>query len=352
VSLPQLARRLLVATLLGGAVAAPGAGAQTTLDGVIYTHFRMGLTQDSSYTPVARQNNFEVERAYLNVRSKSDNGITSRVTIDVDNRRAASNQLTYRLKYAFVTWTPEGSALTWKLGMQNTPYVGFAEDLWGYRFQGTVAIDRTRYVSSSDFGFAVEGAWKEQGVNMDVGVFNGETYSSAPGDNRKDLAGRVSVRLLETDDASKTGGLRLTGYAVLGTATGGAERTRMLGLLSYSTKAVRLGAEVAVTQDSTLANPETKGRVMSLFGAYQFADRPIGLMARVDRWDPDTDVTPTAFAAASSEQTRLIAGVSYQLSKNVRLLLDADVVSVADGPAPNAFQAANRSLFVHAEIKY
>ena len=40
-------------------------------------HHRYGLEKDSSYIPAANQNNFDIERAYLNVRSKMDGGITT-----------------------------------------------------------------------------------------------------------------------------------------------------------------------------------------------------------------------------------------------------------------------------------
>ncbi len=326
--------------------------AQTTVDGVIYASYRYGLTKDSSFATPAAQNNFDIDRSYVNVRSKLDGGITSRITFDVDGRRAASNQLTIRLKYAYAAWTPEGSALTWKLGMQPTPILPWQDDFWGYRFQGTSPLDRTGYMSTSDFGAAVEGAWMDEGVNVDVGVFNGESYSRAPGDNHKDVAGRVSVRLMKTDDATDKGGLRLTGFALVGKANGGADRRRSMGLLTYKSKSTTLGAELSVTQDSTLASSETKGRIVALFGTYNLPDSPFSLVGRFEKWDPDTDRSPAAFAATASEQTRVLAGVAYRLAKNVRVMLDADVTSVQNGPAPNAFEAANRSLYLHAEIKY
>jgi hypothetical protein len=335
---------------LGGLALMAGtvpAAAQVTVDGVIYANFRYGLETDSSFSPAATPNNFDVARSYLNVRSKSAGGISTRVTVDVDGRKADANQLTFRLKYAYVGWTPEGSALTYNFGLLPTPILGFIEDTWGYRMQGTVAIDRNKYLSSSDFGFAVAGAWDDQAVSVDVGVYNGETYSNAPGDNRKDVAGRVSVRLAKTDQGGKTGGLRATGFASYGKSNGGETRQRMLGMLSYHAKALRLGAEYAVTKDD-----ETKGRVMSAWGTYDLTDSPIGLMARVDQSDRDTDIDPVGVDLDSGTQTRLIAGVSYQLAPMVRLLLDADIVSAENGPASNSFEAANRSLYFHTEIKF
>lgn len=345
-----LLRPLFAALILG--LASSVASAQVRIDGVIYLNGSLGLTKDTTFSPPAARNDFDVERVYLNFRSNSEGGISSRVTLDVDGRKAEANQLSFLLKYAYVAWQPEGSAFIWKLGLQGTPMVSFTEDIWGYRMQGKVAMDRAGYLSSSDFGLAVAGGWRDEALNMDVGLFNGETYSRAPGDDRKDLAGRVSLRLLETNDRSRVGGLRLTGFAHVGEATGGADRRRFLGMLSYRTEALALAAEYALTRDSTATAVKTDGRVLSLFGAYQVPDRRVGFMARVDRWDPDTDLNPATAVLTASEQTRVIAGVSYQFSQQVRLLLDADIVSVQHGPAINTFEAANRTLFLHAEIKF
>lgn len=346
----MLNSRWLRSVALGGLVLAGWSNplsAQLTIDGVVYANFRYGLVTDSSFTTPAHPNNFDVARSYLNVRSKSDGGISTRVTVDVDGRSVESGQLSFRLKYAYVGYRPKGGPLTYKFGLQPTPIIGFIEDSWGYRMQGTVAMDRTKYLSSSDFGLAIEGAWHDNAVSLDAGVYNGESYSKTPGDNRKDAAARASVRLASTDQGGKVGGLRLTGFVLYGKATGGLARERYLGMLSYVSKKVRLGAEVATTKDDAL-----KGRVMSLWGTYRLTGKPIELIARVDRWDPDTDRDAVGFDLAVGEQTRLIAGASYQLTPMVRLLGDVDIVSVENGPASNPFRASNRSLFFHTEIKF
>lgn len=325
--------------------------AQATVEGVIFTNFRYGLVKDQALTPDANPNNFEVERAYLTVRSRSTGGIATRVTADVDSRRAAANQQTIRLKYAYVDWTPEGSPITWRLGMQNTPVVGYIEDVWGYRMQGTIPLDRYRYTSSSDIGFAAEGSWKSNAVTYYTGLYNGEGYSNAPGDNRKDFATRVSVRLLKTDNESRLGGLRVTGYASIGRSNGGGTRNRFLGLVTYQTRALTLGAEASSNLDSTAVSAKQHGRILSAFVTHRRPDSKIGLMARVDRWDPNTALAPATFDALASVQTRVIAGVSYRLNDMSRVLLDADIVNT-ERSAPNSFQMANRALFLHAEFRF
>jgi hypothetical protein len=321
--------------------------AQVSVDGVIYANFRYGLETDSSFSPPANPNNFDVVRSYINVRSKSEGGVSTRITADVDGRNADDDQLTFRLKYAYVGYQPEGSKIAWRFGLVPTPITWFIESIWGYRMQGSVAIDRTKYVRSSDFGVSMSRAWNDQAVNIDAGLFNGETYSKEPGDNRKDAAGRVSVRLAKSDVSGKSGGVRLTGFGSYGVANGGGTRQRFMGMLSYHSKVIRVGAEYTATDDDGI-----KGRVVSGWGVYNLPDGRLALIGRVDNWDPDLDIDPTGTDLATGTQTRVIAGVSYQLAPKVRLLVDADVLSAQGGEAGNAYDTEGRSLYFHTEVVF
>lgn len=351
-------RRLRVPGLLALLVLLPAllvAQSKPTVSvgGTGYLNFGYQLDTDSSLTPPAHRNNFDVDRSYITLKAKFDKGLSARITADVDGRRAASNQLTFRLKYGYLGWEPSGSPLGFKLGMINTPVIGYIEELWGYRMQGSVALDRAGYLTSSDFGISVDGSWADDAVNMTAGLYNGEGYSRAPGDQHKDIAARVSVRLLESDAGGATGGLRLTGFALVGKANGGGDRQRFLGMLSWQSSALALGLEYAVTQDSTAADaPETKGRVLSAWGVYNLPDSPLALLARVDRHDPDTDVDPAGPDLATGERTRVIAGVSYQMTPEVRFLVDADLLSLQHGSPGNTFDATRRTLYFHTQFTF
>ncbi len=323
-----------------------------SVGGVIYTNFSYQLGRDTSLAVDGRRNNFDVARSYITITSKS--GIFSgRVTADVDGRRAASNQQTFRLKYAYVALTPAGSELTLKLGAVQTPFIEFDEAMWGYRMQGTVAMDRNGYLTSSDFGLSADMSWMDEGLDVAAGFFNGEGYSGAPGDQYKDVAGRVSVRLLRSDDASRLGGLRATGFALVGQRNGGGPRERYLGMLSWRSKALTVAAQYATTVD-TVADTEAAvdGQVVSAYATYGVPAWPIRLLARVDVVDPDTDREPDAPSLAAGRQTRVIAGVSYQATPNVRFLADADLASLNNGSPTPAFEGARRTLFFHAEYKF
>lgn len=344
--------------LIGGSSTLAAQAAQTptvTVTGVGYLNYSYQLKVDSSFTPPAHGNNFDVARSYVNVLGKFADGISTRVTIDVDGRRAATNQQTFRLKYAYVAWQPGSSPITFKLGAIQTPLIDWEETLWDYRMQGVMPLERAGYITSSDFGISADGMWKYDQVNAQVGIYNGEGYSNAPGDNRKDISGRLSVRLARSNLPGKVGGLRLTGYANLGISNGGGTRNRFLGILSYKAKAVTLAAEYGMMEDSTSATtPNTKGSLMAAYAVFNVPNSKAAFIGRVDSFDPNTDSTAVTAASrlAVNRQTRIIAGVSYAVSPNLRFLADADLNSVKGGSPTNAFDKGRQLVYLHTEFKF
>ncbi len=324
-------RRTLAATLVTAAAAAGPLAAQNaatppsvTVGGVVFAQFAAQL---DSAPPGAKSNsNFDVTRAYVNVLGKFGGGVTTRVTGDIYQN--ADGSRTYRLKYAFVNWTPEGSPLTYRLGLMTTPWIDWEEALWDYRMQGPIPVDRNGYMSSADFGAGVDGNINSDMVNFQAAVFNGNGYGGAPTDQHKAYAGRVSVRLLGTDDASRVGGLRLTAYAQGGAPTSGGERNRYIGMVSFRSKMLTLAGQYVSTVDSTTgytaatAKAEVKGSILSAYGVLHIPDSPLAVIGRVDIVDPNT--ANSTVANSNDKRTTIIAGVSYQLSPNLRLLLDLD----------------------------
>lgn len=312
---------------------APSLSAQgLTASGVVYSQFEYQLADEANDASA-----FDVKRAYLDFRGSFDGGIATRVTADL--YRDDNGSLNYRLKYGYFAWTPEDSPLTFKFGQIHTPWLDWEEGLWDYRMQGTMPLERGGYITSSDLGAGVDGAWGEQAFNMQFVVMNGEGYHGAEGDKHKDVAARGSVRVLETDDTGSRGGLRLTGMAHFGERTGGGTRNRYVGMVSYRSSTLTVAAEAARTVDAqAAAEPDVKGNVFSVYGVAKVPDTDLAFVGRVDVTDPNVD-------QADDRQTRFIGGLSYQLSEQVRLLLDLDHVSY-QGEAPSESAAAKRSTLL------
>ena len=308
---------------------------QVTVSGVVYGQY---LYQLKDSLGAGDQNQFSIQRAYINVLGKFSGGLQTRVTGDLQPNGGGNQML--RLKYAFAAWTPAGSDLTYKLGLLHTPWLDWEEALWDYRMQGTMALDRNGYATAADFGAGIDGKWQDDQVNGQLTVVNGEGYNNGTGDNRKDVMARVSVRLLKTDDNSRVGGLRLTGYAGVGKPTSGGTRNRFLGMLSYRSKQFTLAGEYAATKDTVTATPvpETTGRVISAFGVYHVPSSGVALIARVDVVDPNTSVS-------GDRQTRVIGGISYQVTPNLRVLADIDNLSYETTPTGLQDATRSRGLF-------
>lgn len=344
----RLTYPLVAVAMLGGlavraAAQQPAAPApQVTVGGLVYTQFVYQLKDSLNHV-----NNFDITRAYVNVIGRFSGGLYTRVTADIYRNTAApsNGSLSYRLKYAYAAYTPAGSDLTYKVGMIHTAWLDWEEALWDYRVQGTMPLERgvltaagaqQGYVSSSDFGVGVDGKWGPDKANMQVVVVNGENYNTSPGDKGKDVQARLSFRLQNTNDSSRVGGLRLTGYAQYGKSNGGGQRNRLIGMVSYRTRQITLAGEAAVTQDWPVGAARVDGRVYSVFGVYKFTQSKAALIARVDLADQQ--------AGVADKQTRFIAGASYQLTPNWRLLVDWDNLSVTGTPTPA--QEAVRSQFL------
>ena len=344
-SLPGLPLALFAIAPLTAQTPPPAA----SLGGVVYTQFLYQLRDTANHV-----NNFDVTRAYVNLIGRFSDGVATRVTADIYRQPVGGDgSLRYRLKYAYVAYTPQHSPLTFKFGQFQTPLLDWEEALWDYRMQGTMALERgdqiapRSYLSSADFGAGVDGKWGPDKVTMQVGIFNGENYNGGTGDQRKDLMGRVSVRLRDTDDSSRVGGLRVTGYAQIGKPTSGGTRNRFLGMVSYRSTQLTLAAQFASTEDTVSAGPvaSATGRVISGFGVFRVPNSKVAVIGRIDVVDPNT-------RAANNRQTRIIAGASYQLSPNLRLLADLDHLSYEGGAPTPALEAVRSQALFQAQFTF
>lgn len=321
------------------AVLALGAGAtraeaQANVSGVVFAQYGY------MFSDTAHFNSFDVTRAYVNVRAKFDHGIATRVTSDI--YRDANGSYNFRLKYAYVAWTPDKSPITFRFGQTQTPWLDWQEGLWGYRVQGPMMVDRAHFLTSSDIGLAVDGTFNDHAFDFQTAFVNGEGYHAPEGDKGKSLEARASVRLIKSDEGGSRGGLRATLYGGVGSPVGGGVRNRLIAELSYKSKMVTLAGEFGSMSDrkgtETAANPTVDARVLGAFGVLNIPQSPVSVIARVDHVDPNT-------SASNDAHTIVIAGVSYTVSNHLMLLGDLDLTSYQGTPTPAQDAARNKGYF-------
>ncbi len=326
--------------------AAPAPPPPVTVGGLVYTQFLYQLADTANHV-----NKFDITRAYVNVVGKWSGGLYARVTADIFTN--ADSSRAYRLKYAYAAYTPNKSPLTYKIGLIHTPWLDWEEALWDYRMQGQMAMERNGYMSAADFGAGIDGKLGPDKVNFQVAFVNGENYNKGTGDQRKDGMARLSVRILDTSDSSRVGGLRITAYGQYGKPTSGGQRQRLLGMISYRSKAMTFAAEAAATRDSTTgqagppaiaAATPTNGHVYSAFGVFHVPQSKAAVLARVDIQKPNS-------GGVNTRTTRYTAGVSYQLHPNWRLLADVDYLSYQSAPTP-AQKATQGQAYFQTQISF
>jgi hypothetical protein len=333
-----------------------------TVGGTGYFQYGYSFNEDSSLktlggTSFGHANNFDVTRAYININAKLPHGVGVRITPDIiTSRNNTVTGLVLRMKYAYVSWTPTNSPLTFKFGEIQTPWLDWEEALWDYRMQGQMAMERAGYFSSSDFGFSVDGNIHYDKLNFTAGVYNGENYSAGGlGDQRKDFSARVSYKILNTDLPGKVGGLRITGYGQYGKPTTGGERYRAVGELSYQTKMFLLAAEYGWAQDSVTGDsvgaanskPQATGQVLSFYGVLRIPNSAWQIIARYDRNDPNT-----ASTSPDNTQNRFIGGVAYQVSTNLRVMAGVDLASTPGAVYKNTYNASRSLGLLQAQVVF
>jgi hypothetical protein len=270
---------------------------------------------------------FNVTRSYINITGNISHVVAFRVTPDVARETGAGSSLngslTFRIKYAFAQfnldeWTSPG---TWvRLGVQQTPWLDFAEGVYRYRFQGTMFVEREGYFASADAGASFHYSLPENWGEVHVGLYNGENYNKAEVNDQKSLQVRGTVRPFARGGPVARG-LRATAFYDADHYVRDAERRRFIAGLTFEHQRVNVGFELLDATDQTsIARDEIAGRGYSIWATPRTA---IGWEAllRYDHLEPNR-------AFDGQTRTRTIAGVAYwfphQGNVSTALLLDYD----------------------------
>jgi hypothetical protein len=277
---------------------------------------------------------FNVTRAYINVTGNINHLISYRITPDITRQTLTGagvtlsdqESLVFRLKYAFGqfnlddAWKSKGSWV--RLGAQQTPYVAWMEDIYRYRFQGTIGVEREGYLSSSDFGLSTHYNFPGNYGDVHAGYYNGETYARAEVNDQKGFQIRATLRPAPMVGWLK--GLRLTGFYADDHYARDDPRKRALAAITYEQKYVTVGAEYieGIDQLSDAVN-RVRDKTLSVWATPKLG-RGWELLLRHDATRPNVDNDATRW--------RNIGGVAYWFktqapTAQAALLLDYEHVS-------------------------
>ena len=288
-----------------------------------YPNIRVGATLFADYTYTAspetsdadgnlyHPNAFTVARSYINVTGSLSPVVAFRFTPDIAQETGAGSSLngslTFRVKYAYLQtnfdkWLTAG---TWaRFGMQPTAFVNFSEDLYRYRFQGPIFVDREGFLSSSDAGAAFHYNLPSNHGDLHVGLYNGESYRRFEVNDQKALQLRGTVRPFPTG-APVWRGLRVTGFYHGDHYTKDADRTRAIGSVTYEHKYLNAAFDYLNATDQTSRSaPVVEASGYSIWATPKSPTGWEGLI-RIDR------LTPNQASRATKQRT--ILGAAYWL---------------------------------------
>lgn len=313
-----LAASLLIASLPAAGQVTPAAGATPPDDtpsvkiGTVifgdYVYSQSPRTTDSDGNMV-HPSSFNITRAYINVTGNLNHRIAFRITPDIARETGSGHSLTgsqvFRLKYAFGQfnlddWTTKGSWV--RLGVQQTPYVDYTENIYRYRFQGPIFVDRAGFVSSSDAGLSGHYNFAGNYGDLHAGFYNGETYTRADPNNEKAFQVRATVRPLPLGGIWK--GLRVTGFLDDDHVVERARRQRAFGQVTFEHPLANAGLELVRAKDQPSATkPVVDAKGWSAWVTPRLGTTGWELLLRHDDLKPNDNF--------SQKSKRDIVGLAY-----------------------------------------
>jgi hypothetical protein len=314
-----------------------------------FTHINKPTAKDADGN-VINQSAFNVSRSYINVTGNISHIVAFRITPDVvreTNTSSATNgSLVLRIKYAFAQinlddWLPKGSWV--RLGIQQTPFVDFEENIYRYRFQGTVFVEREGFLTSSDAGVSFHTAFPGNYGDVHVGVYNGEGYSKAEANDQKALQLRATFRPLPMHPFLR--GWRVTAFYDADHYVMNAERKRAIFNTTFEQQHVNVGFDYLSANDQTsVTKTDVHGTGWSIWATPKFG-KGVEALLRYESFSPDDTKT-------TQVRNRSIVGLAYwfphQGSVSAGILLDTDTrtfTNIASSPT-------QQNISVHALIAF
>ena len=301
---------------------------------------------------------FQITRSYINVTGNISKHIAFRVTPDITRETGVGSSLsgsyTFRLKYAYAQWNLDNSMTPGsfaRFGMQPTPWVGFMDEVYRYRFQGPIFEERERFLSSSegflsssDTGATFRYNFPGEYGDVHAGIFNGESYARPEVNDQKGFQVRGTLRPAPSHAALR--GLRVTGFYDKDAYVKNADRTRAIVAVTFEHPHVNAGFNYLAAKDETSATrTATEGRGWSAFVTPIIGKGWEGLL-RFDQLKPTKNLS-------SQKKKRTIAGVAYWFPRqggvSTALLFDVDNVTY-DQFSP--VRATERRIAMHALVHF
>jgi hypothetical protein len=364
---------------------AAAANPLTSVGGVIYLRNMTDLSDNTAANSAEKKGYDEVgiDRVYLNFTQSITPKVKMRVTTDIYQKAGTIvtardsggtkvpsyyNGWDVRLKYAYVDLGNLLPQTTFRLGMLQSPWIDYVENLWKYRVVSKVLMDVEGQFSSADLGGGILYKLPKGYGEFYGAAVNGTGYENPENNKLKDYVGRLALNLIPKWGGNRS--LQVAGYYYNGYTnpspnyTPALYRTRAGGFAYFAYDYFSIGAEYDKTHDDKLTGSSisyTNSGGFSVFGEVKPPQgtkfiEDLALFGRYDKWDPNTNVGDTILGTAPnrsvSAHTRMIGGISYQVAKNVRFMVDGQRMTYNSGGFNGVANVNEDRLYENFEVKF
>jgi len=291
----------------------------------------------SDPTPVEGQHGLWFRRIYFTYDFAYNEKLTTRFRLEANsNGEFTGGDLTPYVKDASLKWAFTGKQkLT--LGIQPTLTFDWLDGFWGLRHIEKTPADLYRIDSSRDFGIALDGPTRIDGLSYAV-QFGNESGNGSETQDGKIV--RVEGRL------ERDSGLALEGFYSFGTRPDDEDRQTAQGIAGFRSGAGRVGGQYLWQQQrSGLTDaPHQTIAVWSGFGVWEVlpkkanvflrADSVTGHLADVETGLPGAEGIDYWLLSSQSPFTTWIFGGEWYLHPNVRLSPNLEMIRYANDADP------------------
>jgi hypothetical protein len=336
--------------------------------GVLYPQFIYGGAKGNG---TRSSNQFQLDRAYLNVKAKVADRTSIRLTADV-YRPGGNAGYTMRAKYAFLQydyWTNNqglmGANGQVRLGMQQTVINEQEEQFWP-RYVAKIAVERAGYFSSADLGASTTLSLGKGAGELFAMVANGPGYTTPENDRFKDYSARLTLTPLGSTPAH---GLNISPWYYKGTVASalrpaeGRKRDRAGVFAGYKAVAFTVGGDYATSTNENERNTATgivtEDRSGKIWSAYTIikplvvmnpaGNKAWGVILRWDKVSGNNGFVPSTGDFPVVEGKFIVAGLVHDVNNRLSWSLDYQQQS-PNGVAAPALDL--RTYNLHASVAF
>jgi hypothetical protein len=321
--------------------------ADTKMGGEIYALYSNDLTQNGHSKGY---NKFDLNRAYITLKSKLSNEVSVRVTTDVGSMDGDAREI--YLKYAYLDWNIEkfvpNSSI--RFGLQQTGWIDYMNKVWGRRYVAKTLMDQYKALSSADYGVSYIVKFPKGYGYGSVQVLQGAGYKGTEENRYKDISAFVFFRpLMQVPDlaGSMVGAYYYKGFSNEPDITSDNRKDRAAALASIAYGEIfRISGEYFMSWDRTYPGDteDLEKDGISVHGQVKFpkAKSPflqkMTLVGRYDLYDKNKDLE-------DNEKEYLIAGVEWEIVEGFNLMPNFQMEKVKN-------EEAERSFVLNALFKF